>query len=139
MPNKKIKGFHRRRKSYPPVVSATPNRSSKRKRWTPEQMTAAMESALSGNMSINHAAEFHGVPRTTLQDHLSGRVQHGKNPGPAPYLTSNEEKELSDYLLSSAEVGYSKTRKEVKCIAEAVAEEKGVLKASRISDGGEGS
>ena len=51
------------------------------------------------------------------------------------YLTSKEEKELSKYLLSSAEVGYGKTRKEVKCIAEAVAEEKGILRADRISDG----
>ena len=111
-----------------------PNRSSKRKKWSPEQMTAAMDSALSGNMSINQAALFHGVPRSTLEDRLSERVQHGKNPGPAPYLTSSEEKELSDYLLSSAEVGYCKTRKEVKCVAEAFAKEKGELKASRISD-----
>ena len=94
-----------------------------------------MESALSGNMSINRAAELHGVSRTTFHDRLSGRVQHGKNPGPIPYLTTSEEKELCDYLLSSAEVGYGKTRKEVKHIAEAVAKEKGVLKASRISDG----
>ena len=86
-------------------------------------------------MSINRAAELHGVPRSTLQDRLSGRVQHGKNRGPTPYLTSSEEKELSDYLLSSAEVGYGKTRREVKCIAEAVAKEKGALKADRISDG----
>ena len=97
-------------------------------------MAAAMESALSENMSINKAAELHGVPRTTLQDRLSGRVEHGKNPGPVPYLSSSEEKKLCDYLLSSAEVGYGKTRKEVKCIAEAVAREKGVLRASQISD-----
>lgn len=66
---------------------------------------------------------------------MKERVQHGKNPGPAPYLTSSEEKELSEYVLSLAEIGYSKTRKEVKCIAEAVAKEKGTLKADRISDG----
>lgn len=52
-------------------------------------MTAAMESASSGNISINQAAELHGVPRMTLQDSLKGRVQHGKNPSPAPYLTSS--------------------------------------------------
>ena len=49
-----------------------------------------MESALSGNMSINRAAELHRVPQTTLQDRLSVRVQHGKNPGPIPYLTTSE-------------------------------------------------
>ena len=41
----------------------------------------------------------------------------------------------SKYLLSLAEVGYGKTRKEVKCIAEAVAKEKGTLTAGKISDG----
>ena len=94
MPNKKIKGFCRRRKSCPAAMTKPPNRSSRRKKWTLQQMEAAMESALSGNMSINRAAELHGVPRTTLQDRLSGRVQHGKNPGPIPYLTTSEEKEL---------------------------------------------
>ena len=77
------------------------------------------------------------MPRSTLKDRLSGRVQHSKNPGPAPYLTSNEEKDLRDYLLSSVELGYGKTRKEVKCIAEAVAKEKGELNASTVC--GEGS
>ena len=101
MPNKKRKGFRRRRKSCPPVMIKTRNRSSKRKNWSPEHMIAALESALSGNMSINRAAAFHGV---------SGKVQHGKNPSPVPYLTSNEEKELSDHLLSSAEVGYGKKK-----------------------------
>ena len=113
MPNKKIKGFRQRRKSCPAVIKMTPNRSNKRKKWSSEQMMAAMESASIGDISINRAAELHGVPRTTLQDRMKGRVQHGKNPGPVPYLTSKEEKELSKYLLSSAEVGYSKTRKEV--------------------------
>ena len=50
-------------------------------------------------MSINIAAEFHGMPQTALQDHLNGRIEYGKNPGPAPYLTSNEEKEFYFPLL----------------------------------------
>ena len=111
-------------------MTKPPNNSNRQKKWSSQQMEAVMESALSGNMSINRAAELHGVPRTALQDRLSGRVQHGKNPGPTPYLTINEAKELCDYLLSSTEVGYDKIRKEVKHIAEAVAKEKGVLKAS---------
>ena len=89
-----------------------------------------MQSVLSGNLSINRAAE---ITRTTLQDRISGRVQHGKKPGPAPYLTLNEEKELVEYLLGSAELGYGKTRRKVKGIAESVAREKGVLRASSIS------
>lgn len=74
-----------------------------------------MESALSRNMSINQVAKFHGVPWTTFQDCLSGKV-HGKSPGPAPYLTINGEKEL---FPSIAEVGDHKTKK--RSISEAIA------------------
>ena len=72
-----------------------------------------MKSVMSGNLSINRAAENHGLLRTTLQDQISGRVQHGKKLGSALYLTLNEEKELVEYLLGSAELGYVKTRREV--------------------------
>ena len=98
-------------------------------------MLAAMESATSGELSINKAAVFHGVPRTTLQDRVSGRVEHGQNPGPRPYLTKDEENELCSYLLSSPEAGCGKTRKEVKVIAKSVAKQKGTLTTNRISDG----
>ncbi len=35
-------------------------------------------------ISISSAARDHGIPVTTLKDRLSGRVQHGTNPGPVP-------------------------------------------------------
>ena len=49
-------------------------------------MLAAINAVQSGSSSINKAAICHGVPRTTLQDWLSGRVIHDTKPGPAPYL-----------------------------------------------------
>ena len=98
-------------------------------------MLSAMESVQSGMVSANKAAEIHGVPRSTLKDRLSGRTVHGVKPGPRPYLQEAEEKELSDYLITAAKVGYGKTRKEVKGIAENIAKEKGILKTSRITDG----
>ena len=114
MPNKKKKGFRRRStgRVVKPVISG--NRGAKRKMWTEEQMLAAMESARSGELSVNRSAVFHGVPRVTLQDQMNGRVQHGRKPGPSPYLTQGEEGELCSYLLSTAEVGYGKTRREVR-------------------------
>ena len=39
--------------------------------------TKEMELAQSGVMSRNRAAEACGVPKSTLKDHLSGRVEHG--------------------------------------------------------------
>ncbi len=60
-------------------------------------MCAAMDMVSQGLMSANKAAVVYGVPPSTLKDQLSGRVQHGKNPGPRPYLDSKEEKELGEY------------------------------------------
>ena len=36
------------------------------------------------------AAKDHGVPPSTLKDQLAGRVLHGSNPGPSPYLSAEE-------------------------------------------------
>ena len=74
------------------------------------------------------------MPPTTLKDRLSGRVVHGTNPGRKPYLTT-EEVSLYKHLMEATQAGYGKTRKQVKSIVENLAREKGVLRASRISDG----
>ena len=86
-------------------------------------MLSAIETAMSG-VSANQATHQHGVPPSTLNNRLSGWVLHRAKPGPRPYLGPNEEKELSEYLTTSAKVGFEKTRRQVKCIAENVAKEK---------------
>ena len=77
--------------------------------------------------SINAAARDHGVPVTTLKNRLSGRVVHGTNPGPAPYLNTREDDKFVEYLSEANKMGYGKTRRQVKVIAERVATDKGVL------------
>lgn len=62
---------------------------------------------------MNRAAIVFEVPRTTLKDRLSGRVKHGTNPGPIPYLTREEEAELASFLIECSSMGYGKTRREV--------------------------
>ena len=53
-------------------------------------MVAAM-AAIKGGCSAKRAAEEHGVPVSTLRDHISGRVIHGTKPGPRPYLNPTKE------------------------------------------------
>lgn len=81
-------------------------------------MLAALEAIRNGT-SIKRAALEHGVPRSTLQDRHHRRVVHGTNPGPQPYLDKAEEKEFSDFLVVVGQIGYGKTRRQVKHIAEA--------------------
>ncbi len=97
-------------------------------------MEAALDAVKSG-VPVLRAARLNGVPRSSLQDRVLGKVINGAKPGPKPYLTSAEEKELSSFLVDVAKAGHGKTRKQVKTIVEGVAREKGVLKKDRVSDG----
>ena len=81
------------------------------------------------------AAYAHGVPATTLKDRLSGRVKHGTKPGPPVYLSPKEETVLSHHLIEAENMGYGKTRRQVKHKAEAVARENGLLRSTRVTDG----
>ena len=136
MPRKGVRKRLTQRKAKPvdksPPVPAS--RPSKRLQWTNDQMVAAMK-AVEDGVGINQSARDHGVPRTTLKDRISGKVQHGRKPGPRSYLSNVEERELGFFLKECAGIGYGKTRRDVMRIAQSVAEEKGVLRKNRISHG----
>lgn len=73
-------------------------------------MTALMEAVTKGSTSMNKTALLHSVPRSTLQRRITGRVMHGGNPGPKPYLSPKEENARScRHLVEAAEVVYVNT------------------------------
>ena len=74
-----------------------------------------MKSVIDDSLSANRAFD---LPLSTLKDHLSRRVIHGTKPGPKPYLTVDEEAELSQHLLQASAMGLGKTRRDVKCLVE---------------------
>ena len=96
-----------------------------------------MADAIKGSLSANKAADLHGVPRSTLKDRLSGRVAHGVKSGPRPYLSTEEEAELSSHLLQASEIGLGKTRRDVLTLVGTYVEKKGGLRGKRsvISNG----
>ena len=98
-------------------------------------MQAAMKAAVEGLLSINQAAAEHGVPKSSLKDWLSGKVQHGTNPGRRPYLTESEERELEVFLMKCSQMGYGKTRKDVLQIVEKISVLKGIEIEDQIADG----
>ena len=129
MPNKKKKGFRRR---SGPHQSPKRRAFKKRKQWMNEQMAATK-----GTLSANKVANLHGIPRSTLKDRLSGCVAHGVKPGPMPYLTAEEEAELSSHLLQASDMGLGKTRRDVLTLVGTYVEKKACLrgKGSVISNG----
>ena len=72
-------------------------------------MIAAMKLAQEQDFGVNDATLQHGVPLTTLKDHLSSCIQHGTKPGLLLYLNEAEEKELSSFIVNCVSVGYAKT------------------------------
>ena len=136
MPRKKFRTARCKAKAKPAAAAAPKVAPTcKRKQWSEESMTVALNEFRKGIHPINKIAVLYGVPKSTLYDRISGRARHGTKPGPSPYLDPIEEQELADHLITVAKIGYGKTRKEVKMIAENVAKEKKALRATRISDG----
>ena len=60
---------------------------------------------------------------------------HGTDPGAKPYLDKIEEAELTEYIIIVGQLGFGKTRKQIKSIAEKVAIEKDTLQKDRITNG----
>ena len=97
-------------------------------------MISAMEAGKRGS-SIKRAAEEHDVPRIALQDRVLGHVEHGKKPGQQPYLNKEEEEDLAKFVEVVADIGFGKTRKQIKAMVEKAAYDKKVLRKEKVSDG----
>ena len=69
--------------------------------------------AVHNSMNVSKASLLHGIPRTTLNDHKLGKVKPGVKPGAPSLLSTAEEEDLVKFLLTSANVSYRRTRKEV--------------------------
>ena len=96
----------------------------KRKQWTETSMIRAIEGVKLGEMSANKAAKEFDVPLTTLKDRISGRVRHGRNPGPEPYLNQDKESSLAIFLITACRMGHGKTKQDVIRIVKRIVEKK---------------
>lgn len=105
--------------------------------WTPEILDAAKAEVEQG-LSLWWASEKYNISRSTLHDHVSGKVKHGAKPGakpgPDPYLSMDKETELVSFLVSCANIEYTEyTRKWTMLLVQGILNEKGMHVT--ISDG----
>lgn len=75
--------------------------------------------------SIRRAAEEYGIKKSTLHDHISGKVSQAKS-GRRKHLNTTEEKELATFLTSCATVGYAHSKQEAIDIVQDVVRAKGI-------------
>lgn len=83
------------------------------KRWSQEDLLKAIIEVSAGKESIRHKAAKYSIPRSTLHDHVSLKVQVGDRHGPDPYLTKDKEEALVQWALKMSEIGYGQTRVQI--------------------------
>ena len=110
-----------------------PLRSGPRRLWINENMQKAIVAVEGEGMSVRRASELYDVPRSTLYDRVSGKVEHGAKPGRSALLSAEEEEELVSFLIKCARIGYPHTRKQVMSLVQSIAKTKGI--ETTVSEG----
>lgn len=113
---------------------ATPSRLMTYKAWNEDYLHKAYLAHIEEGLSVRRAAEAYGVPKSTLQDRVSGRVQFGVKSGPPKFLTDEEELELVSFLCGCSAVGYAKSKQEVMSLVRSIVQSKGI-QGALVTDG----
>ena len=100
--------------------------------WENISMQNALKAVDKGE-PVRRAAVLYNVPRSTLFDRVTGKVVHGARSGPQPYLSIEEEEELTNFLLETAKIGYAHTRKQVLALVQQMVNSKGI--ATTVTNG----
>ena len=82
---------------------------------------------------------MYGVPKSTLDDRVRGKVKHGTKPGPVLYLSMEEETFFANFLIKCAKIGYPRIVSEVLTLVQQTVSLKGFTKVSvseYLMDGG---
>ena len=96
------------------------------KQWSEKQMKSAVDAVITSYLSVRHAAMQYNIPKSTLGDRISGRVQPGSVSGPPKYLTLLEEDELSRYLSHFCQIGYACSKLKVLALVQIILDSKGM-------------
>ena len=112
--------------------SSHADRPESYKGWSTSALHKACDS-VHGGMSIRRAAEEYDIPKSTLFDYTSGRVDFGAKSGAKQYLTKTEE-ELVTFLNGMSSIGYSRTMKQVVQLVQTVVTKKVCSTSGPISN-----
>ena len=88
--------------------------------------------AVSEGMSVRRAALEFGVPKSSLQDRISGKVGIDAKSGPPRYLDDFEEEKLVNFLLGCSRIGYARSKKQVLALVSAIVAEKRELDCEEV-------
>ena len=80
--------------------------------WTGNEAEEAVNACLRG-MSIRRAAEFYGIPKSTICDKLNGRTPMARNKGPPTKLSTELENRIEHWIKHMARIGYGQSRTDI--------------------------
>ena len=85
--------------------------------WDTDRMAQAMNEFAEGKLSLRHISRAWGIPKSTLQRRVCGKVQHCEHAsGRHPALPKNVETELCEYLKDLSRRGFLLRPKEVRAL-----------------------
>ena len=65
------------------------------------------------SMSIRRAANFYGIPKSTMCDKLNGQTPMGQKKGPPTKLSPELENRIEKWIVHMARIGYGQTRTDI--------------------------
>ena len=80
-------------------------RTCSKNQWTDEQLELAKSDIEVNKLSIRAAAIKHGIPPSTLRDHVQGKSKK-RYGGPSTVFTADEEKEIERVCQVMQEMGF---------------------------------
>ena len=98
-------------------------------------MDLALREIADGKMTYRKASIAYGIPKSTLHDHVSGKVKAGAGVGVPKYLTDEEEDEVVRWLEGCAIVGCAKSIREVRVVVGAIVAKKLGVECTSVSHG----
>ena len=81
-----------------------------RRQYEGQNLSNAIAAVKGGTMSIRQASNHFGIPKSTLGDRISGRVEEGATPGKKPVLPVEVESAIADKIKEAGKMGFGITR-----------------------------
>ena len=91
-----VKAVHRSTSSNETSSYSLPRRGTTYRRWNSESMEKVVKEVELG-MPIRQACEIFSVPKSSLHDRVSGKVDCKARSGPTHYLRLEEKEELVSF------------------------------------------
>jgi hypothetical protein len=85
-------------------------------KYTKDDVQMALQEVVKGK-SVRRAGLDWGVPRTTLQERIDGRVSQREAQAPSQRLSTVQEQRLTDWVLVQEALGLSPTHTQVRSFA----------------------